>query len=176
VVKNTKIKAAFFDIGNVLLSFRLGDLLDALASAARARPERVRELLVSRRLARRVERGEISGREVFDMFRRDLGYRGDFQGFRKLWCDHFTLDRAAERTFRRVARVVPVFFLSNTNELHFDYISERYRFPALASGAALSFKLGMSKPEPGIYLAALRMAVSCDRLFESNSANNSRIG
>lgn len=152
------IRVAFFDIGNVLLRFEVGAVLRAIAAAVRRRPLRVGRLLWSGGLVDRIERGKVSSRELFGIFRDELGYEGDFEAFRRLWCDHFTLDRGAAGLLGRVSRRMPVYLLSNTNKLHYRFIEEHYRFPSIVEGAALSYELGLRKPEAGIYQAALALA------------------
>lgn len=152
------IRVVFFDIGNVLLRFEVGAVLRAIAAAVRRRPLRVGRLLWSGGLVDRIERGRLSSRELFAIFRGELGYDGDFTAFRRLWCDHFTLDRGAAGLLRRVSRRMPVYLLSNTNQMHYQFIEENYRFPSLVKGAALSYELGLRKPEAKIYQAALAMA------------------
>ena len=75
-----------------------------------------------------------------------------------LWCDHFTLDRGSYAILKRTAKNVPTYLLSNTNALHIDFIRERYEFPNLVRGAILSHELGLRKPDPAIYRAALKMS------------------
>jgi glucose-1-phosphatase len=152
------IRAAFFDIGNVLLRFSMRRILRRFAWAVGRRPLVVAKYLWQSPLGDLVERGEIGGDQLYALFREELGYEGSFAQFRLLWCDHFTLDRGAHALLDKVRRRVPTYLLSNTNALHFDFIRERYAFPKLVKGAILSHELGLRKPEPGIYRAALKMS------------------
>lgn len=153
------VRAVFFDIGNVLLHFDARQVQRRFVAAVGLQPKTVRELLWAGRLVDRVERGRITSARLYRVFREELGYRGSFEDFRRLWCDMFTLDRGAQRLLARlVRRGVPVYLLSNTNRLHYDHILERYEFPHLVRGAVLSYRLGLRKPEGGIYRAAVRRA------------------
>ncbi|MFA6030004.1 MAG: HAD family phosphatase [Elusimicrobiota bacterium] len=153
------VRAVFFDIGNVLLHFDARQVQKRFVAAVGLRPKSVRELLWAGRLVDGVERGRITSARLYRVFREELSYRGTFEEFRRLWCDMFTLDRGAQRLLARLARRgVPVYLLSNTNRLHYDHILERYDFPRLVRGAVLSYRLGLRKPEVGIYRAAVRRA------------------
>ena len=152
------IRVAFFDIGNVLLRFEVRAVLRTISAAVRRHPLRVGRLLWTGGLVDRIERGQLSSRALFRIFQKELEFEGDFAAFRKLWCDHFALDRGAAGLLQRVCARMPVYLLSNTNRLHFQFIEENYRFPALVAGAALSYRLGLRKPEAGICQAALAMA------------------
>ena len=57
-----------------------------------------------------------------------------------------------------MARRYPTYLLSNINDLHYKHIRRHYSFLRHARGAVLSYRLGLRKPEPAIYRAALKMA------------------
>ncbi|MDE2312674.1 MAG: HAD-IA family hydrolase, partial [Elusimicrobia bacterium] len=72
--------------------------------------------------------------------------------------DHFSLERANYALLRQLSRSRRVYLLSNTNALHYEFIRSNYAFPKRVHGALLSYRLGLRKPEPEIYLSALRRA------------------
>jgi putative hydrolase of the HAD superfamily len=152
------VRAVFFDIGNVLLRFSARDVLKAVAWEARCSPVKLAKYLWSSELGARVERGEIDGEGLYRIFKEELGYKGSPARFRLLWCDHFTLDRASSALLKKTAKLVPTYLLSNTNALHIDFIRERYEFPSHVRGAILSHEIGLRKPDPEIYRAALRLS------------------
>lgn len=157
--ESVPIRVVFFDVGNVLL--RIDTRLVALRMAweLRRHPLRMmRYLAKTLSTVDGVERGTIGARELYGIFRAELGFEGSFARFRDFWCDHFTLDRAAFALLRRVARTRRVYLLSNTNRLHFEHIRRRYAFTREVHGAVLSYEHGARKPEPAIYDAALRVA------------------
>jgi HAD superfamily hydrolase (TIGR01509 family) len=57
-----------------------------------------------------------------------------------------------------LARSYPLFLLSNTNALHFDYIQENYPVLKHFFQFILSYKVGSRKPEKGIYEYLLQQA------------------
>ncbi|MBI5242064.1 MAG: HAD family phosphatase [Elusimicrobia bacterium] len=152
------IKAVFFDIGNVLLRFDPAEVKRRIIAAVSRRPLAVFRLMGSMRLAEAVECGRVKPLELYRLFREKLGFQGDFKAFRRLWCDHFTLDRGAQALLKRVSRRRPVYLLSNTNRLHYEFIRRNYAFARYIRGAILSYRLGLRKPGAAIYEAALRRA------------------
>lgn len=156
--KPSPIKVVFFDIGNVLLHFNATDVLREVAGVVGRHPLTVAKYLLHSHIGDDIELGLISGRQLFAMFQTELGYRGDYDDFRSLWCDHFRLHHGAAGILRRVSRTHRVYLLSNTNALHYEFIRKEYAFARLVHGAVLSYKLRMRKPEPRIYRAALRIA------------------
>lgn len=151
------IKAVYFDIGNVLLHFNARRIARDLAWAVGRHPLKVARFLWSSELGVRIEKGELGPRELYRLFCDELDYEGDYAAFKKLWCDHFILDRKAAALLKTLSRRMPVYLLSNTNVLHYEFIRRRYAFPRHARGAVLSYRLGLRKPEPAIYRAALRL-------------------
>ncbi|MBI4423279.1 MAG: HAD family phosphatase [Elusimicrobia bacterium] len=152
------IKAVFFDIGNVLLRFNAADILREVSEEIRRHPLRVAKYLWSSRIGERIELGQVSGRQLYALFRKELEYAGAYDRFRRLWCDHFTLERRSAALLKRVARTHKVYLLSNTNRLHYEFIRKRYAFARHAHGAILSYRLRLRKPDPAIYRAALKTA------------------
>ena len=152
------VRAVFFDIGNVLLRFSTQEVLRRIAWEVRGSPLKLAKYLWHSDVGERIERGELTGEQLYEIFRKDLGYAKSYAQFRLLWCDHFTLDRGSYAVLKRTAAAVPTYLLSNTNALHFDFIRERYEFPKLVRGAVLSHELGLRKPDPAIYRAALKLS------------------
>ncbi|MEE8424443.1 MAG: HAD family phosphatase [Elusimicrobiota bacterium] len=152
------VRVVFFDIGNVLLKFDVTHVISRIAVAVSRHPLRVGRLLWNRELVDGIERGEITTSELYAIFQDELAYEGDFPSFVKLWCDYFTLDTRADRILNRLVRRLPVYLLSNTNRLHYEFIRANYSFARRVKGAVLSYRLGARKPEPAIYRAALKRA------------------
>lgn len=153
-----RIDALFFDIGNVLVRFDLPGLLKDFAWSPGSSAWKVARLVWSRKLVDAVERGRLDGPALHAAVRAETGFAGDYDAFRKVWCGHFKLDGATSVLFRRLARRHPVYLLSNTNTLHWEFIQKRYAFAREAKGAVLSCAVGARKPEEAIYEAAVLAA------------------
>jgi FMN phosphatase YigB (HAD superfamily) len=156
--ETSPVRAVFFDIGNVLLRFSSRDVLKKIAWEVRGCPIKLAKYLWHSDIGERIERGELGGDELYALFQKELGYKGSPAQFRLLWCDHFTLDRGSYALLKRTAKNLPTYLLSNTNALHIDFIRERYEFPTVVRGAILSHELGLRKPDPAIYRAALKLS------------------
>lgn len=152
------VKAVFFDIGNVLLRFSSREVIARVACAVKRHPLKLARYLWSSDIGERIERGEVDGDQLYEIFQKELGYKGSFAQFRMLWCDHFTLDRGSYALLKRTIKQVPTYLLSNTNALHIDFIKERYEFPGQVRGAILSHEVGLRKPDPAIYRKALALS------------------
>jgi putative hydrolase of the HAD superfamily len=63
-----------------------------------------------------------------------------------------------EEVVTRLAGDYPLFLLSNTNALHFEYIQENYPVLKHFSQFVLSYQVGSRKPEKGIYQHLIQQA------------------
>ncbi|MBI3300159.1 MAG: HAD-IA family hydrolase [Elusimicrobia bacterium] len=167
-------RVLFFDIGNVLVRFDLPGLLKDFAWAAGSSPWGVARLMWSRRLTDDVERGNLTGEGLHEVVREQTGFLGDLDEFRRLWCGRFKLETRSAALFRKLVRRRPVYLLSNTNQLHWEFIRRRYAFAREASGSVLSFEVGARKPERAIYAAAAKAAGAAPEecLFIDDLAEN----
>jgi putative hydrolase of the HAD superfamily len=176
------IKAVFFDIGNVLLRFSRKRILRKFAWAVGHHPVKVARHVWQGNIIDKVERGQATGQDIYGIFIKDLGYKGTYSSFKTLWCDHFTLDRGSFAILKRLSKRMPTYLLSNTNALHFEYIRDNYAFPGVVKDAILSHELGLRKPQPEIYRAALKMSgtKSAETVFiddlEENCAGARKVG
>lgn len=82
----------------------------------------------------------------------------DLAAFCDLWTDMFTLDDAALALLEEAARHRRCWLLSNTDPLHYPWITRRWPIEASLAGATLSFRVGVRKPSAAIYRAALEAA------------------
>jgi glucose-1-phosphatase len=151
-------RAVFFDIGNVLLRFSAAKVVRDVAWRMRRSPVKVARYLWGSDLGRRVELGEIGGRELHEEFRAKLDWDGSWAEFKRLWCDHFEADRGSTALLKKVSASTPTYLLSNTNALHYDFIKENYAFASQVKGAILSHEVRLRKPDPAIYRAALALS------------------
>jgi len=82
----------------------------------------------------------------------------DYPAFAHLWTDMFTLDEAALALLATVARHRRCWLLSNTDPLHYPWITGRWPIGDHLAGATLSFQVGARKPDAAIFRAALAAA------------------
>ncbi len=147
-------KLFVFDLGNVILPFDNHQIAEKLHGRSGLRdtctPSDIFRYLFD------WEKGSINGYEeglcsslefffeVRDRYKLDLG----FDEFKDIWNDIFAENtEVSEIVTCLKARGFPLFLLSNTNELHFAYILERYPIVRLMDEWILSFEVGAKKPK-----------------------------
>src|SRR5437773_966209 len=77
--------AVFFDIGNVLLKVSVKQAVRRIAWAVGHHPLKVARYFWSSTIVDDIERGVIEPGELYERFRGELGYKGSFPEFNKLW-------------------------------------------------------------------------------------------
>ena len=153
------ITAITFDLGNVLIRVDHLRFCRRMAVLAGLSPQAVYAQVFESALEPGYDTGRISSREFYRRVTAHFGVALPYSRFCDLWCDLFDPMGGMPELVRHLASSFPLFLLSNTNSLHFDYIKEHFGLilqPFLAF--VLSYQVGSRKPEPGIYQALIRAA------------------
>ena len=153
------IEALLFDLGNVVLHFDHMILCRKLAAAAAAGPEAVFDTVFTSGLEALFDAGKIEAAEFHREVCRRLGIDLPFSEFVAIWRDIFRPNEAIFLLLERLGRTYRLVLLSNTNSIHFDWCRSQYPEPlAHFDETVLSYRLGLRKPEHGIFRAGLRAA------------------
>jgi len=149
------ITAFLFDIGNVLLRFDFSLALKRLGAESEvhdpaevlARIDRVKVMY---------EDGQIDRaaflRGVFDVLR----YRGTEAAFIAAWEEIFEPNEPMIALVERLHGRFPLYLLSNTSDIHRDYVFRRYPVFSRFTDGTYSYAVRASKPGPEIYQHAIR--------------------
>jgi len=150
------IRGVIFDFGNVICSFDVEIFLAKLHEWSGLDVETLRDRIYGSRLHSRYERGEISSERFYREISRLTGARVSAEEFAEGFSDIFTPLESTHGLIRALKGRYRLGLLSNTNEWHFErHIRKVPVFP-LFDSVTLSFEVGALKPEPEIYLDALR--------------------
>ncbi len=151
-----EIKALALDLGNVLVKVdhyrfcrRLGDL-------AGLTPEEVYDRVFASNLEPGYDTGRLTTEEFYQRVTAHFGVSLSFAQFSAWWNDIFDPMEGMSELVGHLATKYPLYLISNTNSLHFDYIKKNYALLEHFRSFVLSFEVGSRKPEPGIYQALIR--------------------
>lgn len=152
------IKLFVFDLGKVILPFEHRQIAVKLHEASmirdRFKPDDVFQFLFdhSRGFVNVYEEGRTTSRDFFMKLRERYKLDLEFEEFKEIWNNIFEEDPAVNEVILYLKKKgYPVFLLSNTNEMHFTYIMEKYPIINYLDEWILSFEVGAKKPSARIY-------------------------
>ena len=151
----------YFDLGNVLLFFDHRRACRQMAEVAGAAEDLVWNVVFESGMELQYEAGAISSQQFYDAFCRQTGTQPNYQRLATAASDIFEVNLPVKALVGHlVAAGYRLGLLSNTNEMHWDYLSDdRYGLiPGVFEHVVLSYKVKSIKPDPGIFLAAADLA------------------
>ena len=160
------IKAIFMDLGRVLIDFDLNVAVRGLEKKTAWPLSDITEFLSSE-LIREYELGRISTDSFHRAFCEKLHTSIPVEEFKTLWSRIFVAEPLLSEPFlESLARNYPLHLLSNTNELHYEFVVGRYPLMRHFKERVLSFQVGRMKPEKEIYKVAIeRSGVGAREIF-----------
>ena len=161
--KSNGIKAVFFDLGKVLLSFDHENIIKRLLSKADADGNMKTALFTFLFDARSglcniYDEGLISSVDFYREINSRFPLNASYEEFTGLWNNIFTENKDVSALMGEVRKRTPVYLLSNVNELHWEFCREKFACLRGMDGWALSYEIKSKKPKAAIYRAALKMA------------------
>jgi putative hydrolase of the HAD superfamily len=152
------IKLFVFDLGNVILPFEHHQIAVKLHEASlvkdRFTPDDIFRYLFDHQkgFVNAYEEGLISSRDFFKELKERYKLELEPEDFKEIWNDIFEEDAGVSEIILYLKeKGYPIFLLSNTNELHFSYVMERYPIIHHFDEWILSFEVGAKKPQEKIY-------------------------
>jgi putative hydrolase of the HAD superfamily len=152
-------RAVILDLGNVIVGLDFPRAYRAAASLTGHSAGEIPELIRAANLARPYERGELTSDEFYRRFCRALDLKISYPEFVELWSDMFQPEPIlTDGLLRELAATTKLLMLSNTNEIHFEFIRGRSPLVRHFHDFVLSYRVGGMKPDAAIYLDAVRRA------------------
>jgi glucose-1-phosphatase len=149
-----KIEALIFDIGNVVIPFDWqaaeGQLRIRSGNGKTSMREGIRGLI------NRFEVGEIPQKVFVPMAIRAIGFQGDEQEFIAIFNSIFNSNPPMERSIQQLAARFPLYLLSNTSELHLEYLQRNFEILQRFADGVYSFHAKCTKPDPKIFQVAAK--------------------
>ncbi len=152
------IKAIIFDLGNVVVKIDKAGQFKKFAASSNKPIPYIKKYFENSSARKAFERGEIDPRHFYEGVSKDLNLKISFDNFKNAWCDIFSLNEDVERLIRKLKGNFKLVLLSNTDALHFGHIESKYKIVNAFDEQVLSYKVGCRKPNPMIFLNALKKA------------------
>ena len=145
------IDTVIFDLGNVLLLYDWQIAANRLCARVGKPRQEIDHYFMTTPFAAQLEQGEISKQDFFTRISRDMKFDGTYEEFALIWSDIFTPNEPMIALSQQLRGRVRRYVLSNTNEIHMDFISERYPFLRDFDGRVYSHEVRSMKPDARIY-------------------------
>lgn len=154
------IRVILCDLGNVVINF------DHRIAARRILPytdrsfEEICRFFFDSRWTKDFEEGRLASMEFFRLLKKALAFKDlAFKEFTSIWNEIFCPNPPMGALLDTLKKHYRLHLISNINKLHYDYIVQT--FPgtmAVFDKKILSYKVGVRKPHPRIYRAAIEAA------------------
>lgn len=150
------IRTLIFDLGKVIVDFSYAEAYSRMQSLSGLSPDELRSRLFAGPLAVDFECGRVGSQSFIEEVNRRMETSISPADFGYLWSSIFhatpLIPASLLQNLHSRHRLV---LLSNTNPLHFGMIRENYPHIAHFDALVLSYELGVMKPDPAIYRAAV---------------------
>lgn len=155
------IKAILFDLGNVLIKLDPDAVEKGYAAYAKIKEGEMVQHIMDSELMNAYMEGKITSEKFYKrtkkLFRMDIGLKE----FYRIWNSMFHPYPEMEdliKTIRAKYPALRMVLVSNTNEAHYEFIKQEFSVLKLLDEFLVSHEFGIQKPDPAIYLEALRIA------------------
>jgi FMN phosphatase YigB (HAD superfamily) len=160
----------YFDLGNVLCFFSRPWEIRQVAEVSGVSEDKVKDVLIgSHAILWPYERGELNDEQFYAEFCRLTGSQPDMAALLQADSDIFTLNMELLPLVAHLEdSLIPLGVLSNISPSHWRQVaSGRYRIlPSAFQQLALSYEIGVQKPDEKIYRRATELAgVPTERIF-----------
>lgn len=150
-MSDKKIKLVIFDIGRVILDFDHMITCRKLAKYSKKDEKHIYDYIFKPEVLNEYEKGKITSLKMFEAISDKLGFDIPFEKFKEIWGDVFSLKEGVAKLIRKVKKAASIAVLSNTDEMHFDFIMDRVEIMKDFDWLFLSHKIGFRKPDKEIF-------------------------
>lgn len=154
-----------FDLGNVILPFDPLRPCAVLGERIGKTAAEVAHLIYHDNLERWFEQGKIDGDRFTQGVSAILQIELSARAFHDLWADMFTENTDISQLIRQLKPHHHLILLSNTNPWHWHYALDHFPIISEFQDRVLSYEVGVLKPHPAIYRAALEKTHPEDRVI-----------
>ncbi len=150
------MKSVLFDLGNVLLPFSHDKMYEQLSILTGRESEQIKAWSLEQQALQRMDRGEWSFPVLHERFQQWLGRSVDPIDLERAIADIFRRDGEMELITEALKEFgIRLVLISNTCDVHWNWLESRYQVVNHLDDKVLSFKVGHAKPDEAIFRAAI---------------------
>jgi glucose-1-phosphatase len=161
------IQVIYFDLGKVIVDFDHSRAAQELLKVTPLSLKEAMAVLSDGELISEYETGRLSSQEHYRKVCRRLQMEVSIEKFGELWGSMFLPEPLVSESFlQALKKRYRLMLLSNTNEIHFDFVIRHYPILRVIEERLLSYQAGCMKPEARIFELAIRKAgVAPENIF-----------
>ena len=150
------IKTVIFDLGDVFVNVHPGWAISQLKEqVSHIQETEILEFFNHSDLQDRYQKGLISSNYFYEKVKEYIGGDFSFDYFRTVWQEMFSPIRPMIDLLPKLEKDYILALLSNTDELHIEYIRDEYQFFHHFDHLIFSYEVGLAKPDEAIFRIAL---------------------
>jgi len=146
------------DLGGVVVEMETDRLMHQVSQLVNRPFDEVQAAVYDKTLLLPFELGKITAKTYYQELQKRLKLPWAYEQFVVFWSSIFTENREVTTVLGRLSKRHTLMALTNTNELHLDYIKRSIPSLAFFRDWIASCDVGCRKPEPEIYQLALKRA------------------
>lgn len=150
------IKTIIFDLGNVVIKVNQKLMFDKLSKNSGKSAADIEKVYSKSSDRKKLERGEISPTQFYNSIKKGMDLNLSFEEFRKIYTCMFSRNKEIEKIIPKLKKKYRLVLLSNTDELHYNFIKKKFPILNYFDDFVLSYKAGMRKPNPLIFIEAVK--------------------
>jgi len=161
------IEVVYFDLGKVIVDFDHSRAAQELLKVSPLSLKEAMAVLADGELVSEYETGRLSSQEHYRKVCRRLQMEVSIEKFRELWGSMFLPEPLLSESFLQdLKKRYRLMLLSNTNEIHFDFVIQNYPILRMIEERLLSYQAGCMKPQTRIFELAIKKAgVAPENIF-----------
>jgi glucose-1-phosphatase len=161
------IEVIYFDLGKVIVDFDHSRAARELSKVTPLPLSEAMAVLTDGELVAEFETGQLSSQEHYRKVCHRLQMDVSMEKFRELWGSMFLPEPLLSEPFLAALKErYRLMLLSNTNEIHFDFVIQHYPILRMIEERLLSYEAGCMKPEARIFELAIQKAgVAPENIF-----------
>ena len=150
-------KVVIFDVGGVILFCDHRLICRQLSNLCEHSSSDIYQFIFKDELEKLYDEGRMSTREFYEKIKELLQVGIEFDEFCQIWSDVYEENLSVTQLIKELKKSNhKMYLLSNTNELHYLHIRNKYKILDEFDDYILSYKVGHRKPSRVIFESALK--------------------
>ena len=156
-IRNNKIRAIIFDLGNVLIKVNFEKMLiNQVKEKIGSTSQEIMEAAYKDELFKDFCSGKIDTQAFYRKLIDRLNLSINYSKFQEKWCDIFEPMDGMDNLINQLKNDFKIGLLSDTDPLHWRHVLSKFQFLQSIENPTLSYETGCMKPHPSIYRIATK--------------------